>query len=97
MTAPDKLTVEQCDRDAVEAWRRDFGRKASYQDLLQAFARHRQQAEARAEGLERALLQARGNLVRALASAMEMSEETVAKMPSVKDIDDALTAYRSRT
>lgn len=50
-----KLAVEQVDRDAAEAWRRDFGRKASYQDLLQAFARHRQQAEARAEGLELAL------------------------------------------
>lgn len=35
------VEVTRLDRDAAEAWRRDYGRKASYQDLLQAFARHR--------------------------------------------------------
>jgi len=39
------VEVTRLDRDAAEAWRRDYGRKASYQDLLQAFARHRIAAE----------------------------------------------------
>ena len=46
------VEVTRLDRDAAEAWRRDYGRKASYQDLLQAFARHRIAAENAA--LERA-------------------------------------------
>ena len=46
------VEVTRLDRDTAEAWRRDYGRKASYQDLLQAFARHRIAAENAA--LERA-------------------------------------------
>lgn len=71
MTAPDKLTVEQVDRDAAATLVADDKilneptrgyEKAAYScgdnddtALVQAFARHRQQAEARAEGLVAAL------------------------------------------
>lgn len=66
MTAPDKLTVEQCDRDAAaDTWlarngdaltakRLRLGHLVDHWMVL-ALARHRQQAEARAEELVEAL------------------------------------------
>ena len=35
------VEVTRADREAAEAWRRDYGRAGSFQDLLKAFARHR--------------------------------------------------------
>lgn len=39
------VEVTKADRGAAEHWRRNFGRKGTFQDLLEAFAAHREAAE----------------------------------------------------
>ena len=49
------VEVTQADRDAAAHWRENYGRAATYQQLIEAFARHREaalttaQAEAEAQ------------------------------------------------
>lgn len=93
-----KLTVEQCDRDAAAHFigiifdeicgQETRDGKDDSDELVQAFARHRQQAEARAEVLERAL-----------EGIANMTQPKLAKEETSFEMRDAaiaaLAAYRS--
>lgn len=98
-----KLTVEQCDRDAMEGilWVQTIidDRDA----IAQAFARHRQQAEARAEELVAALedvINPLANLKRyAVAKDCQLSGAAYSIANDLHFVQGiartALTAYRS--
>lgn len=112
MTAPDKLTVEQVDRDAAADIWRDYVakigeclaekgiRSGGVDDgsLVQTIARHRQQAEARPEGLiaaARALAISAGKLNVALDRLEKFRRHKEALVRDMTIFADALTAYRS--
>lgn len=96
MTAPDKLTVEQCDRDAAATalgykdWDdacdyRLMGKQERQRDaLVQAFARHRQQAEARAEEMVAALGQIAGNNWKDQTRAKHVARNALASYRSAR-------------
>ena len=102
-----KLTVEQCDRERAGAYIRAnekfwlernadiMGGRADVDPLVQAFARHRQQAEARAEGLEKVAI----NLAARLAAAISLLEKggKAAKKAAPSDtmFDIMLQDYRN--
>ena len=93
-----KLTVEQVDCDAMESilWVQTIidDRDA----IAQAFARHRQQSEARAAGLiaaARALAISAGKLNVALDRLEKFRRHKEALVRDMTIFADALTAYRS--
>jgi hypothetical protein len=96
-----KLTVEQCDRDATIRATEHFMDGSALAEIgkgehdagamVQAFTRHRQQAEARTEGLVAALEQYQDQFCEGLCDGGPHFEFDCAGCPAGK----ALTAYRS--
>lgn len=103
-----KLTVEQVDRDIAAdiLWRDGLHRRSCKvkdghlddNSIVQALAHHRQQAEAREEGLiaaARALAISAGKLNVALDRLEKFRRHKEALVRDMTIFADALTAYRS--
>jgi hypothetical protein len=90
--------VRQEDREAAYELADDFDGRSVGEFLAsiapQAFARHASPLRTRIAELEGALSNARGNLVRALASSLATSDEFAAMLPSVKIIDATLNGEK---
>ena len=86
--------VTQADRDAAAHWRENYGRAATYQQLIEAFARHREAALTTA--------QAEAEALRAEVERLREALERLLTMPGDVDLScnphqaqvDALNARR---